>query len=127
MVERTRSIKGLGGMFQSIGGFIVFVLDIWAIVSIFNSNVETSKKVMLHSGLSSGFNSVLLFIFDSLTAALSVGILQSSPPQPWELGERKERKRADLGLAAQNEFCHGFREESFRRLKCLLLLPPTLL
>ncbi|MEM6407659.1 MAG: PLDc N-terminal domain-containing protein [Pseudomonadota bacterium] len=33
-------------MFQSIGGFIVFVLDIWAIVSIFNSGAETSKKVL---------------------------------------------------------------------------------
>ncbi|MEM9055631.1 MAG: PLDc N-terminal domain-containing protein [Pseudomonadota bacterium] len=33
-------------MFQSIGGFIVFVLDIWAIVSIINSKAETSKKVL---------------------------------------------------------------------------------
>ncbi|MCY4334271.1 MAG: PLDc N-terminal domain-containing protein [Litoreibacter sp.] len=33
-------------MFQSIGGFIVFALDIWAIVSIINSKAETSKKVL---------------------------------------------------------------------------------
>ncbi|MEM7472917.1 MAG: PLDc N-terminal domain-containing protein [Pseudomonadota bacterium] len=33
-------------MFQSIGGLIVFVLDIWAIVSIFNSKEETPKKVL---------------------------------------------------------------------------------
>ncbi len=33
-------------MFQSIGGFIIFVLDIWAIVSIINSKAETPAKVM---------------------------------------------------------------------------------
>lgn len=40
-----RVIKGRI-MFQSIGGLIVFVLDIWAIVSIFNSKEETPKKVL---------------------------------------------------------------------------------
>lgn len=33
-------------MLQSIGGLIVFVLDIWAIVSILNSSAETGTKVM---------------------------------------------------------------------------------
>ncbi len=31
---------------NSIGGLIVFVLDIWAIVSIFNSNATTGTKVI---------------------------------------------------------------------------------
>ncbi len=31
---------------NSIGGLIVFVLDIWAIVSIFNSNATTGTKVV---------------------------------------------------------------------------------
>ncbi|GFE64442.1 PLDc N-terminal domain-containing protein [Litoreibacter roseus] len=29
----------------TIGGFIVFVLDIWALVSIFGSNASTGQKV----------------------------------------------------------------------------------
>jgi len=31
---------------QTIGGLLIFVLDIWAIASIFNSNEETSKKIL---------------------------------------------------------------------------------
>jgi len=31
---------------QTIGGLLIFVLDIWAIASIFSSNVETSKKIL---------------------------------------------------------------------------------
>ena len=31
---------------QTIGGLIIFVLDIWAIASIINSKVETGTKVL---------------------------------------------------------------------------------
>lgn len=33
-------------MLNSLGGLIVFALDIWAIVSILNSSAETGTKVM---------------------------------------------------------------------------------
>ncbi len=31
---------------QTIGGLLIFVLDIWAIASIFNARVETGTKIM---------------------------------------------------------------------------------
>ncbi len=31
---------------QTIGGLLIFVLDIWAIASIFNSKVETGTKIL---------------------------------------------------------------------------------
>lgn len=31
---------------QAVGGLLVFVLDVWAIASIFNSTAETNVKVL---------------------------------------------------------------------------------
>jgi hypothetical protein len=41
-----RATKGECMQYQGLGGFIVLVADIWAIVNIFQSSADTGRKVL---------------------------------------------------------------------------------
>jgi hypothetical protein len=41
-----QSKKGVGMQYQGIGGLIVLIADVWAIVNIFQSSADTAKKVL---------------------------------------------------------------------------------
>ena len=36
----------MGNLFSGIGGLILFILDIWAIASVINSDAERSSKII---------------------------------------------------------------------------------
>lgn len=36
----------MGNIFTGVGGLILFLLDIWAIASVINSNAERSSKII---------------------------------------------------------------------------------